>query len=138
MNATYASPAAHHNASSGRMRRAQRGQMCTRLTTSSAAHRPHSVSSTTWPRLLVVNTEYQEQLSATAINGTITRAAEVPNPLPVACDDARSSSAHCATKHSSATVATERPITTLASHESTITSRGTSNTGMNERYAQPA
>src|SRR5262245_28498806 len=120
------------------MRRTQRGQMCTRLATSSAAHRPHSVSSITCPRLLVVSTEYQEQVSATTINGTITRAVDAPSTLPVACDDARSSSAHCATKHSSATVATERPITTLASHESTITSRGTSNTGTNERYAQPA
>src|SRR5262245_39221269 len=119
------------------MRGMQRGQMCTRLITSSAAHRPHSVSSITWPRLLVVSTEYHEHVSATTISGTIRRAADAPKPLPVACDDARNSSAHCATKHNSATVATERPITTLASHESSITKRGTSNTGTNERYAQP-
>ncbi len=81
----------------------------------------------------MVSTEYHEQVSATTINGTITRAAVRPSTLPVACDDARSSSAHCATKHNSATVATERPTTTLASHESNSTRRGTSNTGTNER-----
>src|ERR1043165_8964703 len=123
----------HQNATSGRRRGAQRGQIATRLAPSKAAQTPHSVSSITWPRLLVVNTEYQEQVSATAIIGTSSAAAERPNTLPVARDDACSSSAHCATKHSSAIVATERPTATLASHESNRHSRGTSNTGTNER-----
>ena len=48
-----------------------------------------------------------------------------------------SSKAHWATKHNSATVATDRPTMTLDSRESTRTMRGMSYTGNTERNAQP-
>ena len=66
----------------------------------------------------MVSTEYQEKSSATAMSGTTASAVTLPTPLPVARDISRSSSAHCAAKHSSAKVATERPTMTLESQVS--------------------
>ena len=85
----------------------------------------------------VVSTEYQEHSSAIAIIGSSAREVATPKRLPASRAASRSSSAHCATKHSSATVATLRPTTTLDQKLSTITSRGTSYTGHHERHAQP-
>ncbi len=50
----------------------------------------------------------------------------LPTLLPVAHENSRSSSAHCAAKHNSAKVATERPTMTLLSQESNRPMRGTS------------
>ena len=74
----------------------------------------------------MVSTEYQENSSATAISGTTTTEVTWPTPLPVAREIARSSSAHCAAKHSSAKVATERPTMTLESQVSNRQKRCTS------------
>ncbi len=93
----------------------QRGQAASRLTTISVAASAHSVSSTACPRFEVVSTEYQEQASATRIIGSTTRALQRPSALPVMHAASRRVNAHCATKHSSAIVATLRPTSTLAS-----------------------
>jgi hypothetical protein len=85
----------------------------------------------------VVSTEYQEQTSARAISGTIAAEVILPVTLPVSREISRNSRAHCMTKHISASVATERPTITLESQVSTMTMRGTSNTGNAERNAQP-
>ena len=57
--------------------------------------------------------------------------------LPATAATSRSMSAHCAAKHNSATVATERPMMMLQNQVSRRHIRGTSNTGRIERYAQP-
>src|SRR5580693_6006916 len=64
-------------------------------------------------RKLVVSTAYQEKHSATMISGTITSAAFTTVPAPVIVPSFQRRIAHCATKQTSAIVATERPITTL-------------------------
>jgi hypothetical protein len=74
----------------------------------------------------VVSTEYQEHVSAITIRGTRASEVTLPTTLPAARELSRNISAHCATKHNSATVATERPIMTLDSQESTTQKRGTS------------
>src|SRR5579862_8779418 len=111
-------PAAHQAASSGRSEALQRGQIQSRLVTSSPALRAQIDSSSTCPRFDVVSTEYHEQISATAMSGTTTTEVTLPAPLPVAREISRSSSAHCAAKHNSAKVATERPTMTLESQVS--------------------
>ena len=94
-------------------------------------------SSATCPRLEVVNTEYQEKVSAIAMSGTTTFAVTRPTPLPVARDISPSIRAHWSAKHSSANVATERPTITLESHVSNRQTRPTSYTGNAERNAHP-
>ena len=74
----------------------------------------------------VVSTEYQEKISATAISGSTAWDINQPERLAVTRDTSRSSSAHCAAKHNSATVATARPMITLDQKLSTITRRCTS------------
>src|SRR3954453_499110 len=106
----------------------QRGRIVTMLITTSAAHTPHSDSSNTCPMFDVVSTEYHEHASATASSGTTSRATTCACMLPVALAVSRVSSAHWIAKHSSATVATERPTIALETHESTSVTRGTSNT----------
>ena len=76
----------------------------------------------------MVRTAYQEKSSATAIRGTKSREMKVFGPLsqlraaklrsaePRAASYSRN--AHCATKASSATVATARPTATLANQSS--------------------
>ena len=85
----------------------------------------------------MLSTEYQEQISATTISGTTASDTSLPTELPVEREVARSITAHWATKHSSAQVATERPTMTLDSQELNMQMRGTSNTGTAERKAQP-
>src|SRR5579862_3716047 len=97
--------------------------------TSNAADNPQIVSSAICPRFEVVSTEYQEQVSAITISGTTAREANLPTTLPDAREVSCSISAHCATKHSSAIVATERPTMTLGSQVLNRQMRGTSNTG---------
>ena len=63
-------------------------------------------------------TEYQENVSAIAISGTITREMASATGFRVSTASTRSSSAHCAAKQSSAIVATVRPTATADSHES--------------------
>src|SRR5262245_41628770 len=115
----------------------QRGRIITMLTTTSAAQVPHRDSSITWPRFEVVSTEYHEHASATASSGTTSRETMCAYRLPVARAVSRVSRAHWIAKHSSAIVATERPNIALEIQESTSVIRGTSNTGKNDRYAQP-
>src|SRR5689334_3313052 len=110
----------------GQASRRQRGPSHARLAISKTTHKAQIDSSNTWPRLEVVSTEYQEQVSATTINGTMARDTRTAAALPTTCPTPRSSKAHCAAKHSSATVATERPTITVESHESTMTWRCTS------------
>src|SRR5262245_8235359 len=131
-------PAAHQAASSGRCEALRRGQIHKRLITSRPAASAQRDSSMTWPRLEVVSTEYQEKSSATAMSGTTTRAVTRPTPLPVAFDISLSRRAHCAAKHSSAKVATDRPTITLESQVSKRQKRWMSYTGSTERYAQPS
>jgi hypothetical protein len=97
------------------------------------AETPHNDSSITCPMLDVVSTEYQEQVSATAIKGKTASEARRPGLLCMTCDISRINKAHCVTKHNSATVATERPTMTLDSHESNRQMRCTSKTGRAER-----
>src|SRR5262245_28530610 len=91
----------------------------------------------TCPTFDVVSTAYHEHSSATAISGTISRETTRTMGPPSASGVSRSKSAHWATKHSSAAVATERPTMTLENHVLKRTSRGMSNTGTAERNAQP-
>ncbi len=85
----------------------------------------------------MVTTEYQENISAIAISGTITRERPSATGLRASIASTRSSRAHCAAKQSSAIVATDRPTATLDSHESTTQMRCTSARGNTERKAQP-
>src|SRR5260370_32751602 len=121
--------------SSVRSLTSQRGRIASRLPTTNAALNPQIDSSTTWPRFDVVSTEYHEQTSATAISGTSVAATARTALLPAECAIARNHRVHCPTKHSSATVATERPTMTLQSQESKMQTRGTSNTRKTERKA---
>src|SRR5450631_3491077 len=105
--------------------------------TSSATASPQIDSSATWPRFEVVSTEYQEQVSATAISGTIASDTTVPSVLRAARDISLSINANCPTKHSSATVATDRPTMTLDIQWLSKQMRGTSYTGKADRNAQP-
>src|SRR5579872_3145417 len=115
----------------------QRDDTAIMLATNRLADSAQSDSSTTWPKFEVVSTEYHEQSSASAISGSSMRAALCVTTLSMMRPVSRNMSAHCATKHSSATVATERPTTTLEIQELNRHSRGTSNTGTAERKAQP-
>jgi hypothetical protein len=126
MKATYTTPAVHQASSAGRRCAGQRGKITATLASSSATQSPQIDSSKTCPKFDVVNTEYQEQVSAMAINGT--SASDTPNPrrLSVARAFSRSNNAHCATKHSSASVATERPMSALDGHQACRQIRGTS------------
>ena len=109
------------------------GHRASIATTLSTAAVPHSVSSTTWPMLRVVSTAYQELTSAMAISGTMACATHRLKRWPVVSAPPLNSSAHCAAKLSSAMVATVRPTSTLDAKESTMTTRGTSNTGRKDR-----
>ncbi len=82
-------------------------------------------------------TAYHEQHSATAISGTMIREIFFAVSEPVSLPSARSTIAHWMTKHSSATVATERPTMTLDSQVSNRQIRCTSARGSTERKAQP-
>src|SRR6267154_3461328 len=107
------------------------------LMTSSATDSPQIDSSATWPRFDVVSTEYQEQASAIAMRGTTARATAIPSALRAVREISLSINAHCPTKHSSATVATDRPTMTLDSQWLNRQMRGTSYTGKADRNAQP-
>ena len=61
-----------------------------------------------------------------------------PEPGPDAPGGGMEQKRHWATKHSSAAVATERPISTLESQESIRPNRCTSARGMSERNPQPS
>ena len=85
----------------------------------------------------MVSTAYQEKHSAITSNGTITSAMlSVVSAFVIAPSWFRMT-AHCAAKQSSATVATERPTTTLDSQVSNRQMRCTSARGRIERKAQP-
>src|SRR3984885_4282693 len=99
------------------------------LMTSSATDSPQIDSSATWPRLDVVSTEYQEQTSAIAMSGTSASDTAVPSALCALPEISLSIKPHCPTKHSSATVATDRPTMTLDSQWSNRQMRGTSYPG---------
>ena len=71
------------------------------------------------------------------INGTITHAAFKVVSAPVIVPSWCRMITHCATKEISATVATDRPTTTLDSHVSNRQIRCTSARGRNELNAQP-
>ena len=86
----------------------------------------------------MVRTPDQEHTSATATIGTRSHATATPNRDPTPRAAACSRSAHWAAKHSSAAVATERPINTLESQESIRPNRCTSARGMSERKPQPS
>src|SRR5580692_2289060 len=100
--------------------------MDAKLATSSTTQKPQIDSSTTCPMFDVVSTEYQEQVSAIAMRGTRANAVILPTTLPAAREVSRNMSAHWATKHISAMVATVRPTMTLDNQESTMQMRGTS------------
>ena len=74
----------------------------------------------------VVSTEYQEHVSATTMRGTSMTEVAMPTVLRAAREISFSSKAHWATKHSSATVATDRPTATPDSQWSNRQIRGTS------------
>src|SRR5262245_11687717 len=97
----------HQAASIGRWLAGQRGSSASMLTTISAAERPHSEFSTTWPRFDVVSTAYHEQSSASAMSGTIASDTFRTTSLRVARALSRSIHAHWVAKHNSARVATE-------------------------------
>jgi len=106
--------------------------------TTSAAANPHSEFSSAWARCSVVSTAYHEHPSATTMSGSSANDTACTNGL-AANDAARCSMrAHWAAKHNSATVATDRPTSTLDSRESMRTMRGISITGRTERKAHPA
>ncbi len=121
----------------GRCPAEHRGTTAIMLATNNVVDKAHRDSSTTWPRFDVVSTEYQEHTSAIAMSGRRSREAVSVTMLSVIFPVARSSNAHCAAKHSSAIVATDRPITTLDNQVLITVSRGTSKTGKDERNAQP-
>src|SRR3569832_796542 len=106
-------------------------------TTPNAPEIPQSEFSKTWPRLSVVSTAVQEQISAVTISGRMSRATMRATRLPVDCAVASSMTAHCAAKDSSAMVATVRPTMTLDNAMSNRASRGMSYTGSTDRNAQP-
>ncbi len=85
----------------------------------------------------VVSTEYQEHASAIASIGTTILVTLWAKKFPVALAVSRNRKAHWQAKHSSATVATERPTMAVEIHESTRVMRGTSYTGRNDLNAQP-
>src|SRR5882724_8826560 len=130
-------PAIQQQSSNKRRLPVKNVRMETMLTTRSVALSPQSDSSTTWPMFAVVSTDDHEKISATMISGTTEYDTTLPTELPVVRETSRNITAHCATKHSSARVATERPTTTLDSQESCKTMRGTSYTGMTDRNAHP-
>jgi len=66
----------------------------------------------------VVSTAYHEKHSAIRISGTIAHAAFKVVSAPVIMPSRCRIIAHCAAKQISATVATDRPTTTLDSHVS--------------------
>ena len=66
----------------------------------------------------MVSTAYHEKHSAIRINGTITHAAFKVVSAPVIVPSWCRMIAHCAAKQISATVATDRPTTTLDSQVS--------------------
>src|SRR5215469_12443177 len=106
--------------------------------TASAAATPHSEFSSAWARCSVVSTAYQQHTWASAMSGTTANDTVCTNELLPTNAVRCSIRAHWAAKHNSATVATERPTSTLDSRESISTTRGMSITGRNERNAHPA
>src|SRR5690348_972117 len=96
-----------------------------------------SAFSIAFQRKFVVSTAYQEKHSATMISGTITSAAFTTVSAPVIAPSRKRRIAHCATKQTSAIVATERPTATLEVQWSNRQMRCTSARGRNERNAQP-
>src|SRR5207253_6569302 len=70
------------------------------------------------PQYFLVITAYHEKHSAMRINGTITHAVFKVVSAPVIVPSWCRIIAHCAAKQISATVATDRPTTTLDSHVS--------------------
>src|SRR5262245_17005982 len=85
------------------------------------------------PRKLVESTAYQELISAHVISGTSTQEIAIVPRVLVFAPISRTTSAHCHAKHSSATVATVRPTSTLDHTESTRTIRCTSARGSTDR-----
>src|SRR5438552_91124 len=109
----------------------------TMAATPRAPETPQSEFSKMWPRLDVVRTAVQEQISAVAMRGMMKRATTRATRLPVDCAVASSMTAHCAAKDSSAMVATDLPTSTLDNQVSNRPSRGMSYTGRTDRKAQP-
>ena len=66
----------------------------------------------------MVSTAYHEKHSATTISGTTAHAMVKVVSAPVVVPSWCKTMAHCATKQTSATVATDRPTTMLDSHVS--------------------
>ncbi len=85
----------------------------------------------------MVSTAYQEQHSAIRISGTMIHATFSTVSDPVIEPSCCRMIAHCRTKQTSATVATERPTSTLDSQVSNRQMRCTSARGSTERKAQP-
>src|SRR5687767_6178787 len=78
----------------------------------------HIEFSMAWASELVVNTPYQQQHCATTISGTIAQAAVNAMSAPAIPPSWLRTRAHCAAKQISATVATDRPTSTLDSQVS--------------------
>jgi hypothetical protein len=85
----------------------------------------------------LVSTACHEKHSAITINGTIAHAAFKVVSAPVIVPSWCRMTAHCAAKAISATVATDRPTTTLDSQVSNRQIRCTSARGRNDLKAQP-
>ena len=80
---------------------------------------------------------YQEKTSATAISGRRTHGIQRSADAPRSLTHVPSTSTHCATSESSASVATERVTRTLERAESLRQMRCPSEPGRNDRNAQP-
>src|SRR6187402_40790 len=113
MNATYSAPATHHATIARRRTAAHLGMIAAIATTPRAPAAPHREFSKMCPRLEVVRTAVQEQISAVMIMGMISFDTMRAVALEVDSAVAWSITAHCAAKASSATVATDRPTMTL-------------------------
>ena len=96
----------------------------------------HSKFSKALPRKFVEITAYQEKHSATPISGRIAFEIFLAVSERATRASSRKTMAHCAAKHSSAIVATERPIRTLENQVSNRQILCTSARGKTERKAQ--
>src|ERR1700685_1160262 len=103
----------------------------------SAKVKVHSEFFTALPRKFVETTAYQEKHSARAISGTIILEMLFAVSECATLPSSRKTMAHWSAKQSSATVATERPISTLDSQVSNRQILCTSARGRIERKAQP-
>ena len=114
-----------------------RGQNLINAAVTSAPASAQCAFSKACARQFAVSTADQQNNSATMTIGTRSLDISEANLLPVSAPASRNSSAHCAAKHSSATVAIVRVTATREIHTSYRQMRGTSIIGSSDRKAQP-